>query len=293
VKNLRRIIVIGANGRLGAALARAYVRDFEVTGFDRNQLDLRKLDQIRSILSNTQFDLLLNCAALTNVDYCESNREDAFLINAETPRLIAEICAEKSARLIHFSTDYVFDGKQNAPYTEKDTPVPLSVYGESKLAGERRVLQVSSNNLVVRLSWVFGPDKPSFIDQIIQRARENETVTAVADKFSSPTYTIDVANWLRLAWENDAQGILHLANGGECSWQQWAQYAIEVCRSVGMSLKADHVEKLSLSDMKNFVARRPVYTVLSTAKFTALTGVQPRHWREAIAEYISAHVLKK
>jgi dTDP-4-dehydrorhamnose reductase len=293
VKNLRRIIVIGANGRLGAALARAYVRDFEVTGFDRNQLDLRKLDQIRSILSNTQFDLLLNCAALTNVDYCEFNREDAFLINAETPRLIAEICAEKSARLIHFSTDYVFDGKQNAPYTEKDTPVPLSVYGESKLAGERRVLQVSSNNLVVRLSWVFGPDKPSFIDQIIQRARENETVTAVADKFSSPTYTIDVANWLRLAWENDAQGILHLANGGECSWQQWAQYAIEVCRSVGMSLKADHVEKLSLSDMKNFVARRPVYTVLSTAKFTALTGVQPRHWREAIAEYISAHVSKK
>jgi dTDP-4-dehydrorhamnose reductase len=293
VKNLRRIIVIGANGRLGAALARAYVRDFEVTGFDRNQLDLRKLDQIRSILSNTQFDLLLNCAALTNVDYCESNREDAFLINAETPRLIAEICAEKSARLIHFSTDYVFDGKQNAPYTEKDTPVPLSVYGESKLAGERRVLQVSSNNLVVRLSWVFGPDKPSFIDQIIQRARENETVTAVADKFSSPTYTIDVANWLRLAWENDAQGILHLANGGECSWQQWAQYAIEVCRSVGMSLKADHVEKLSLADMKNFVARRPVYTVLSTAKFTALTGVQPRHWREAIAEYISAHVSKK
>ena len=293
MKNLRRIIVIGANGRLGAALARAYVRDFEVTGFDRNQLDLRKLDQIGSILSNTEFDLLLNCAALTNVDYCESNREDAFLINAETPRLIAEICAEKSARLIHFSTDYVFDGKQNTPYTEKDTPVPLSVYGESKLAGERRVLQVSSNNLVVRLSWVFGPDKPSFIDQIIQRARENETVTAVADKFSSPSYTIDVANWLRLAWENDAQGILHLANSGACSWQEWAQYAIDVCHNLGVPLKAERVGKLSLTDMKNFVARRPVYTVLSTAKFTALTGVQPRHWREAIAEYISAHVLKK
>ena len=153
------------------------------------------------------------------------------------------------------------------------------------------MLAVSQKNLVVRLSWVFGPDKPSFIDQIIQRARENETVTAIADKFSSPTYTIDVANWLRLAWDNN--GILHLCNGGECSWQEWAQYAIEVCRSVGMSLKADHVEKLSLADMKNFVARRPVYTVLSTAKFTALTGVQPRHWREAIAEYISADVSKK
>ena len=233
MKNLRRIIVIGAKGRLGAALAREYQGVFSVKAFARSQLDLGKLDQVRSTLSETEFDLLLNCAALTNVDYCESHRHEAFLINAEGPRLFAEICAEKSAKLIHISTDYVFDGKQDTPYIEEDLPAPLSVYAESKLAGERDVLAVSQKNLVVRLSWVFGPDKPSFIDQIIQRARENETVTAVADKFSSPTYTIDVANWLRLAWDNN--GILHLCNGGECSWQEWAQYAIEVCRSVGMS----------------------------------------------------------
>ena len=178
--------------------------------FARSQLDLGKLDQVRSTLSETEFDLLLNCAALTNVDYCESHSDEAFLINAQGPRLVAEICREKSAKLVHISTDYVFDGKQDTPYIEEDPPAPLSVYAESKLEGERSVLAVSANNLVVRLSWVFGPDKPSFIDQIIQRARENETVTAVADKFSSPSYTIDVANWLRLAWENDAQGILHL-----------------------------------------------------------------------------------
>jgi len=293
VKNLRRIIVIGANGRLGAALAREYQGVFSVKAFARSQLDLGKLDQVRSTLSETEFDLLLNCAALTNVDYCESHSDEAFLINAESPRLLAEICAEKSAKLVHISTDYVFDGKQDTPYIEEDPPAPLSVYAESKLEGERSVLEVSANHLVVRLSWVFGPDRPSFIDQIIQRARENETVTAVADKFSSPSYTIDVANWLRLAWENDAQGILHLANSGACSWQEWAQYAIDVCHNLGVPLKAERVGKLSLTDMKNFVARRPVYTVLSTAKFTALTGVQPRHWREAIAEYISAHVSKK
>jgi dTDP-4-dehydrorhamnose reductase len=294
VKNLRRIIVvIGANGRLGAALAREYKHDFQVKAFARRQLDLGKLDQVRSTLSETEFDLLINCAALTNVDYCESQRDEAFLINARGPRLLAEICSEKSVRLIHISTDYVFDGNQDIPYIEEDPPIPLSVYAESKLAGEREVLAVSQDNLVVRLSWVFGPDKPSFIDQIIQRARENETVTAVADKFSSPTYTIDAANWLRLAWENDAQGILHLCNSGVCSWQEWAQYAIDVCRNLGVPLTAERVGKLSLSDMKNFVARRPVYTVLSTSKFAALTGVQPRHWREAIAEYISAHVSKK
>jgi dTDP-4-dehydrorhamnose reductase len=288
-----KIAVIGANGRLGAALSRAYARDFEVISFDRRQLDLGQLGGMRSALAGTNFELLINCAALTNVDYCESHREEAFLINAEGPRLLAEIANEKSAKLIHVSTDYVFNGKKSEPYIEEDKAIPLSVYAESKLEGEHRVLEVSSNHLVVRLSWVFGPDKPSFIDQIIQRARENETVTAVADKFSSPTYTIDLANWLRLALDNEAQGILHLCNSGACSWQEWAQYAIDVCHSVGVSLKADHVEKLSLTDIKNFVARRPVYTVLSTAKFTDLTGVQPRHWREAIAEYISAHVSKK
>lgn len=287
--NPRRILIIGTKGRLGAALA----RELKLGGFDRNQVDLGKPDQIRSAFSGTEFDLLINCAALTNVDYCESHREEAFLINARAPRVLAEICAEKSAKLVHISTDYVFDGEQDTPYKEEDPPAPLSVYAESKLAGEEEVLEVSPKNLVVRLSWVFGPDKPSFIDQIINRARENETVTAVADKFSSPSYTIDVANWLPLAWENEAQGILHLANSGACSWQEWAKYAIDVCRDAGILLKADHVGKLSLTDMKNFVARRPVYTVLSTAKFTALTGVQPRHWREAIAEYISVHICKK
>jgi dTDP-4-dehydrorhamnose reductase len=288
-----KIAIIGANGRLGAALAREYVRDFELTSFERRQLDLGQLDRVRSALAATKFELLINCAALTNVDYCESHREEAFVVNAEAPRLLAEIANEKSARLVHFSTDYVFDGKKTDPYVEEDKAVPLSVYGESKLEGEQRVLEASSQHLVVRLSWVFGPAKPSFIDQIIQRARENDVVTAVADKFSAPTFTIDVAGWLRLVVEKNANGILHLTNNGGCSWQEWAQYAIDVCRSRGLPLKAERVEAVSLGDMKNFVAQRPVHTVLSTAKFTALTGVQPRHWREAVAEYISAHVSKK
>jgi dTDP-4-dehydrorhamnose reductase len=288
-----KIAIIGANGRLGAALVREYARDFEVTSFARREIDLSKLDQVRTGLSKIEFDLLINCGALTNVDYCESHREEAFLVNAEAPRLLAEIGNDKSAKLVHFSTDYVFDGKKSDPYSEEAMAVPLSVYGESKLEGERRVLEVSSQHLVVRLSWVFGPDKPSFIDQIIQRARENDVVTAVADKFSAPTYTIDVPSWLRLAIDQSAKGILHLANNGGCSWQEWAQYAIDVCRSLGIPLKAERVGAVSLADMKNFVAQRPVHTVLSTAKFAALTGVKPRHWREAVAEYISAHVFKK
>ncbi len=293
MSSFQPIVIVGAGGRLGAALGREYQRDYAVASFERMQLDLGQLDRVRSALSKAKFDLLINCAALTNVDYCESHREAAFVVNAEAPRLLAEIANEKSAKLVHFSTDYVFDGKKTDPYVEEDKAVPLSVYGESKLEGERRVLEVSSQHLVVRLSWVFGPDKPGFIDQIIQRARENDVVTAVADKFSAPTYTIDVANWLRLAIDKNANGILHLANNGECSWQEWAQYAVDVCRSLGIPLKAERVGAVSLADMRNFVAQRPVHTVLSSAKFTTLTGVQPRHWREAVAEYISAHVSKK
>lgn len=287
------MVIVGAGGRLGAALGREYQRDYAVTSFERMQLDLGQLDRVRSALSKAKFDLLINCAALTNVDYCESHREEAFVVNAEAPRLLAEIANEKSAKLVHFSTDYIFDGNKTDPYVEEDKAVPLSVYGESKLEGEGRVLEVSSQHLVVRLSWVFGPDKPSFIDQIIQRARENDVVTAVADKFSAPTYTVDVASWLRLAIDKNANGLLHLANNGGCSWQEWAQYTIDVCRSLGIPLKAERVGAVSLGDMKNFVAQRPVHTVLSSAKFTALTGVQPRHWREAVAEYISTHVSRK
>jgi len=287
------MVIVGAGGRLGAALGREYQRDYYVTSFERRQLDLGQRDRVRSALSKAKFDLLINCAALTNVDYCESHREEAFVVNAEAPRLLAEIANEKSAKLVHFSTDYVFDGKKTDPYVEEDKAVPLSVYGESKLEGEGRVLEVSSQHLVVRLSWVFGPDKPSFIDQIIQRARENDVVTAVADKFSAPTYTIDVANWLRLAIDKNAKGILHLANNGGCSWQEWAQYSVDVCRNLRIPLKAERVGAVSLADMRNFAAQRPVHTVLSSAKFTTLTGVQPRHWREAVAEYISAHVSKK
>ena len=134
-----KIAIVGANGRLGAALVREYQRDYEVTSYDRRQLDLGQLDRVRSALAGTKFELLINCAALTNVDYCESHREEAFVVNAEAPRLLAEIANEKSAKLVHFSTDYVFDGKKTAPYTEEDKAVPLSVYGESKLEGERRV----------------------------------------------------------------------------------------------------------------------------------------------------------
>src|SRR5213593_1818389 len=170
---------------------REYRERFDVTGVNRAHVDLSNLDEMREKLRAKNFDVLINAAAFTNVDLCETQGEQAFLINAEAPRLLANVCAEKGAKLIHFSTDYVFDGKKRAPYTEEDEANPISIYGESKLAGEKNVLAAQNRHLIVRVSWVFGPDRPSFIDGMIKRAQENETVDAIADKFSTPTYTHD------------------------------------------------------------------------------------------------------
>lgn len=288
----RTIIILGAGGRLGAALGRAYADEFHVISFNRAQLDLNDTHALRSEIGAQDFQLLVNCAALTNVDYCESHSDEAFAINAEAPGVLSEVCRARQAKMVHISTDYVFDGEQNVPYREEDEATPLSVYGQSKLDGERNVLKVSPDHLVVRVSWIFGPDRASFVDQVIARARETSEIAAVADKISTPTFTLDLATWLRTAWENGARGRLHLANGGECSWQQYAQYALDCCREAGVPLKGTRVAPLPLAKMSNFVARRPVYTVLSTKKFERLGGVAPRSWREAVADYIRNHIAR-
>jgi dTDP-4-dehydrorhamnose reductase len=289
-----KILVIGSAGRLGAALMREYQGEHDVAGFNRAQLDLSNLDKIREKLGEIDFDVLINAAAFTNVDLCETQPEQAFRINAEAPGVLANICRDKSAKLIHFSTDYVFDGEKRAPYTEDDEAKPISVYGESKLAGEKNVLAADGRHVVIRVSWVFGPDRPSFIDGIIKRAQENETADAIADKFSTPTYTRDIAKMLPQFFDGDVEGgILHFANAGKCSWQEYAQWALDCCSKAGLSLKAKIVGACKLKDMANWVARRPVYSVLSTAKYTQITSTAPRTWRDAVADYIRRFYSKK
>lgn len=302
-----KIVIIGAGGRLGSTLMRAYRDKFEIVGFDHKDLDLTSDREINDWIRPLEFDVLINAAAYTNVDLCESKREEAFRVNAEAPKTLASICTEKGAKLIHFSTDYVFDGEKREPYAEDDPANPISAYGESKRAGEDNVLETSDHHLIVRVSWVFGPERPSFIDAMIKRAREEETIDAVSDKYSTPTYTHDIAEmlpkffpWNRLPadmLENvdkmPMPRILHFANAGQCSWQEYAQHALDCCSSLGIPLKAKVVGATKMADMKNWVARRPVYSVLSTEKFSALTGVSPRSWREAVAEYIELEYSKK
>ncbi len=282
------ILILGAGGRLGSALAREWrARGQDVLAMDRTAFSLDKVAEVQERLAGLEFEVLVNCAALTNVDYCESHREEAFRINAESVAAMAGVCAQKNARLIHVSTDYVFDGNATTPYSEADAPHPISVYGESKLAGEVEALAASPRNWVARVSWVFGPDRVSFVDQVIVRAKKEDRVEAVADKWATPTYTMDVcADLWHFLRGIEGGGVVHMSNAGVCSWQEYGQHALDCAVEAGLELKARMVGGLKMSELKAFVAKRPPYSAMATAKFTSLTGVHPRGWREAVRQHV-------
>ena len=283
-----KIVIVGSGGRLGAALACEWAAlGDEIVGFNHATLDLGDAAAIHAALDPIKFDALVNCAALTNVDYCESHEAVAHRINAGAVADLGEICARKNARMIHISTDYVFDGEKRTPYTEEDAARPLGIYAASKLAGESALLAKWPGHLIARVSWVFGPDRPSFIDQILMRARETDALGAIADKIAVPTYTLDLAQWLR-PFLRDVRdgGLLHLCNTGECTWQEYGQFALDRAAAAGIALKGRAVAAQKMSDIAAFIAKRPAYTVMSTAKLTRLTGIAPRSWQDAVDDYV-------
>lgn len=284
-----KIAVLGARGRLGAAIVRKWSDRHEVRGFARPELDLLQPRTIDKCLEEP-FDWVVNCAAYTNVDGAEKQPEEARLANTVAARRIAECCAKTGARLIHTSTDYVFDGRQDEPYDEDAPPSPLGIYGRSKADGEFDVLAALPEAIVTRVSWVFGPDKPSFVDMMLSRALGSEKVAAVADKWSTPSYTDDLADWIEALMAADAPGgVYHLCNGGSCTWRDYAEHALQCAAAQGIPVKTTKVAPLALGDMEAFVAERPVNTVLSTGKFTTLLKIEPRSWQDAVRDYIATH----
>lgn len=286
-----KILVLGSNGRLAAALAREWSAAHEVRGVSRRDVDVADAAALGRFLAAAEFDVLVNGTGMTNVDACETERELARRVNADAPEVMARAASARGARLIHFSTDYVFDGHTARPLVETDEAVPLGWYGETKLAGEDRVLADSTRHVVVRVAWVFGPDKPSFVDMILERARTQEVVTAVADKWSLPTYAPDVAGWLEPFFAPDLPGgLFHGCNTGEgCTWRDYGAFALACAREAGVPLAARDVGAIRLADLTAFVAPRPVHTVLSSAKLAAATGITPRPWQDAVREYVFQH----
>jgi dTDP-4-dehydrorhamnose reductase len=286
----RKIAILGKNGRLGAALCRDLKHD--IRAFGRAELDLMK--PIRQQLEGVEFDLLINAAAATNVDWCEQHAAEASLINTRSVSELGVLCVERGVRCLHVSTDYVFDGLASRPYREEDAAKPISIYGKTKRLGEKLLLQSSADHLAIRVSWVFGPDRPGFIDSLLDRAINQEAVEAIDDKFSAPTYSVDFARWIRpLLFKFPIGGILHLCNSGGCSWREYAQCAIDAARQQNVVFKAHQVRPVTLNSTTMFVARRPPYTVMATDKFAKTTGLSPRPWQDAVWEFVQKKFSRK
>ena len=287
-----RIAITGTTGRVGRALAGHFrTAGHGVIELPRTACDLAD-PGFAAALAGLDFDVLCNPAGMTNLERCEDEPELARRVNALAPGELAKLCRERGKKFLHFSTDYVFDGVEPGLRREEDPPSPLSVYGRTKEEGERSVL--AEGGTVMRVSWVFGPEKPAFPDQILAKALNGEELAAVADKFSLPAYTRDIGEWSgSLLSAGLPGGIFHACNSGPVT--TWHGIALEIARFLHerTGRPAAEVRKLSLAEMTAFRAVRPRHTAMATDRLSAVLGKAPRDWREALREHLEACLISR
>lgn len=281
-----RILILGATGGLGRALHRNLASRFETTAWTRADLDLEQPETIAIKLAQHDFDVLLNPAGMTSPDLCETQPEKARFANVTGPQVLAEACHERGARMIHFSTDYVFSGEPHDMWGEEDEAEPVNIYGRTKRDGELAVLKASPDALVARVSWLFGPDKPSHPDQMIERALQSDELTAVEDKVSAPTSTADVCEWITHIIKHPAHGVLHLCNSGIASWHSWAEAALGIAEWMGVPVKTTKVKPIKLAGLTQLKARRPLMTLMSNERSQQILGTPIRNWHDALEDYL-------
>jgi dTDP-4-dehydrorhamnose reductase len=295
---VKDILLIGKMGQVGQELQHTLASIGKVTGVGHEDLDLSQAAGIRQMIRDLQPSLIVNAAAYTAVDKAESEVDLATAINAEAPTLIAEEALRCAAGLIHISTDYVFNGQKNTPYLETDLPDPVSVYGKTKLAGERGITQVyhSSPDLpyaILRTAWVYGTQgKGNFAKTMLRLGSERDEVRVVADQIGSPTGAADIARAIAqlsaqfLDPQDATRGIYHFTNSGVASWYDFAVAIFEEARALGVPLKGDRVVPITTEDYPT-PATRPAYSVLSCQKISTVLGACPRHWRQALRQMLS------
>lgn len=275
-----KVLVTGHLGILGRALMLELVRrKVDVVGVDVAQMDVTDAGRVRAVVTREGPTAVVNCAAFTGVDDCESHKELCVAVNAQGAENVAAAAADAGARVIQLSTDYVFNGTSRVPYAEDARPAPLSAYGESKLEGERRVAAVAPDHLVVRTAWLFGAGGVNFVSKILTRAKAGEPLAVVDDERGSPTYAGHLATALAELLDVEFRGVVHVAGAGDASWYD---VAAEVLRLTGIRVP---LEAIAAADL-DLAARRPPYSVLDVSRYTALTGQIMPPWREGLAAYL-------
>ena len=282
-----RILVTGRDGQLGKSIKKIVdkksLNNCEFVFVGRKELDLGKIEGIKSYFRDNFFDVVVNCAAYTNVDKAEFNKKEANLINHTAVKEIARVAKRFNMGLIHFSTDFVFDGYNNKPYVETDVPSPLNIYGNSKLAGEISVLSImKSNAIVLRTGWVYSEYGNNFVEKILNLTKNNSTLNVVSDQIGSPTYAHDLAQTIlkildgnMLIPKKNSSEIYHYSNEGSCSWFDFAN---EIVTVLGIDCSINPINSIDYPTP----AKRPKFSLLSKSKISQQYDLKINNWQESL-----------
>lgn len=275
-----KIVVTGASGQLGQELVvQVKCKGHELFAFTKSELDITNLEQVSKVMYEIKPDVIINAAAYTNVDGAEIDKDLAFNVNAYGQRNLTIAAETVGAKICYVSTDYVFNGQAETPYNEYAQVEPLGIYGESKYAGEFLTSSLSSKYFIVRTAWVYGEYGPNFVKTMLRLADEKDELGVVHDQVGSPTYTVDLAEFLLQLVESHKYGIYHCTNSGNCSWYEFAQAIFELA---GKDIKVNPLT----SDQFPRPAKRPNYSVLNDMAMRVNGFGVRRHWKDALEAFL-------
>lgn len=283
---MKRIMITGCNGQLGRALNGLYKDEANITlintdvfpGEHITPLDITNVDTVLSFVREMKPDAIINCAAHTNVDKCETDIDNAYKINAVGPRNLSIAAAETGAKLMHISTDYVFPGTENRPLTEFDAVGPTSMYGKTKLAGENFVKEFSEKHFIIRTAWLYGDGK-NFVKTMLRLAEDHDEVSVVKDQFGTPTSALELAKAVKYLLPTENYGLFHGTCEGSCNW---ADFAAEIFRLAGKDTKVKYITTEEFASP----TKRPAYSILDNYMLRLTTDFTFASWQDAIAEYM-------
>lgn len=286
---MKKILVTGCNGQLGRAIRKeyasgdvAFVNTDVMEGEGVTALDITDVNAVLSLVRAERPDVIINCAAHTNVDKCEEQWDLAYQINAIGPRNLSIAAAEVDAKLVHVSTDYVFAGNGTRPYTEFDDPAPVSAYGKTKLEGERFVQAFARKYFILRTAWLYGEGK-NFVKTMLALSEKHEEVSVVCDQVGSPTSAVELAKMIHYLEGTENYGLFHATCEGDTNW---ADFAEAIFRKAGKSTRVNHVTSRQYKEMNPASADRPAYSILENYMIKLTSDFSMAHWEDALDVYM-------
>ncbi|MEJ8553413.1 dTDP-4-dehydrorhamnose reductase [Tepidibacter sp. Z1-5] len=273
-----KILVTGSKGQLGIDVVNHLSRYYEVVGLDKDDLDITNLESVLNCINEVNPDVIINCAAYTNVDGCEENQDLAYKINGIGARNLAIASNKNDIKLVHISTDFVFDGETDSVYTEFDNSNPLSVYGKSKKAGEDFIKKMSSKYFILRTAWLYGKNGNNFVKTMLRLAETNDTLKIVDDQVGTPTFTEDLVEVIAMVIKTEKYGTYHVSNDGKCSWYDFAKKIFEIS-NVDIKVLPITTEELGRP------AKRPKYSVMRNYMLELEFDYHIRSWESALEGY--------